>query len=339
MRRAILSGLFLFASAITVSAEKIPSSDFGYLNWSGAAYTDDNTGSFSHCAVSANYKSGNRLLFSVNSDATVSVGVHNPTFAFDIGRRFNVSLYIDRRRPFHATAEAISSEMAVLTIPDLDAALTALKRGRLLTLHDGKTSIKFDLTGTFKALDFALNCAVSNLDYSSAKAPTEQHQPDQRVLYEIATNFITDMGLRDTRYLSSEETKGLLPDGAVSWVDSVSGVLGSVFFVKRGSLVDLAETDGGDIGFLSGGCDGEVATTAKNLNLTDRSKGRELRSLCVAADGSQIVSTATKVLMDELIFYTYFTYDGDAQDVSTIDDGGRKATLRAASYVDALDKK
>ena len=49
--------------ANSASAEKI--SDLRAGAWKGGAYSNNNTGEFSHCAASARYKSGTSLLFSV----------------------------------------------------------------------------------------------------------------------------------------------------------------------------------------------------------------------------------------------------------------------------------
>ena len=123
-------------SASNSFADLIPGSSFNYGNWYGNAFTNDATGEFSHCAISASYNSGDILYFTINSDVTVSVAVSNPTLNLTANQTFPVSLTVDRRQKFFGTATAISREMATLTIDDFANAMAALQNslyGELVT--------------------------------------------------------------------------------------------------------------------------------------------------------------------------------------------------------------
>ena len=153
-------------------AEVIQGSDFSHQNWSGAAYTFEGTGQFSHCAVSAGYVSGDELLMSVNADATVTVGVVSATWRMTPGQSLDARLTVDRRAPFFGTANAINEQFAALVLPDIDAALTALKRGRTLVVETSVGQGTYDLTGTSRALDKTLQCAVDYINYGGQAQPT-----------------------------------------------------------------------------------------------------------------------------------------------------------------------
>ena len=108
MKPHLATALICTIPALGFAAE-IPGSEFSFGNWRGAAYTNDENGEFSHCAVNANYISGQTLLFSVNSNATVSVGLANPDWHLRDGERFAVRLEVDRRAPFSGYAYAVTS--------------------------------------------------------------------------------------------------------------------------------------------------------------------------------------------------------------------------------------
>ena len=103
---SIAALLLLSFGAQPASSEEIPGSQFGYGNWSGAGYTYNDTGTFSHCVVSAAYASGDTLFLSVTDGATVVIGISNPSFRFKPGFTFPGMVEIDRRARFAARITA-----------------------------------------------------------------------------------------------------------------------------------------------------------------------------------------------------------------------------------------
>ena len=89
---ALSTGIALQGSF--AQAELIRGSQFTFQNWSGEAYTDSNTGAFSHCVVSADYVSGDTLFFSVTRGGEVGVGVTSPYMNLNPGSQFPVALYV-----------------------------------------------------------------------------------------------------------------------------------------------------------------------------------------------------------------------------------------------------
>lgn len=112
MRRflRLTAGLILIAlTATPAKSEVIENSQFSYGHWIGGGYTFDETNRFSHCAMNANYASGDVLYFSINSDATISIAVSNKNWNMTKGQKIDVKVQIDRRAPFYGTAEAIGT--------------------------------------------------------------------------------------------------------------------------------------------------------------------------------------------------------------------------------------
>ena len=93
---AIIVSISLLVGATAADAEKIDLSSFTYGNWIGAAFTNDQTKRFSHCGIVTSYTSGDYLHFMINADATISIGVSNPTWNLTVGDTFKLVVQVDR---------------------------------------------------------------------------------------------------------------------------------------------------------------------------------------------------------------------------------------------------
>jgi hypothetical protein len=317
-------------------AELIRGSAISFENWSGGGYTNDTTGAFSHCVVSANYLSGDTLHFSVTRDGSVGVGVTSPNLNLSPGSQFPVALYVDRREPIYGTANAADVNFATLFIPDLEKALNAFRRGRTLVIEGQGLRGEYDLAGTFRALDQVTNCAINF--YSFMQAPDENQIISTNVetsfLYQIATRTITSFGITDFEFDDAETIAALgLGEQTVRWTASELGVAGTIIAVNHEIGTDIRSTDAVDIQYVASFCDDEFASTTRNLS-EDGHQIREIRVLCVSP-GQETEHYISKFLSGDLVIYTWFQFDGAA----TLPSGGNtqseasNAAISAASFV------
>lgn len=363
--------MIAFAAVLTAAfaggarGAEIIGSSFTTGNWEGAAYTFDDTGLFSHCAVSVEYVSGDLLVFSVNSDVTVTVGVVSDRFNFSPGEEFPVSLHIDRRRPFEAWASAVDYDFLSFTIEDFHTAMDALTRGQSLTVRSYSELGSYDLTGSYRALEGARSCAIQQLEFEAqgripktypptpapgaampapkatpTPVPTPAPAPDpgpglladRTVLFQIATEMIAATGARQFRYLDASESREIGGQDSVFWISDDAGIMGGVAILPFAGA-SLRETDAGDISFVSADCAGDVATSARTVPL-DGLEAREVRGLCVDATG-QVETLLTKVRVEDAVIYTLLAF-GDGAAAATSRDRqelSKDVALRAASYV------
>jgi len=75
VRAALFVSLFLAAGAANAAG---PSRPFQIGLWSGGAWTNDQTGAFSHCAASVPYQSGITMFAAVNRSYSWSLGFGDP---------------------------------------------------------------------------------------------------------------------------------------------------------------------------------------------------------------------------------------------------------------------
>lgn len=320
------------------SADEIPGTRIYYGNWSGAAYTFDD-GSFSHCVVSAAYNHGNTLFFSVNIDATVSVGVASPNEIFTPNQEFPVALYVDRRAPFYGNATAVDPTFAILTIADLDRALDSFRRGQTLVVQSQFGEVPFDLTGTSRALAMVFECAVQNQHYRAPAPAVSNNQLDPAVLMQVAAGNITALGVTDFEFLSGAEVLELFPKAdpsiqRVFWRSPSLGLLSGVMVSPRGEVSDLKVGDANDLALLASLCGGDFVTGVRQLPEV-KVDMREIRAACTAGESSS-EHYLTKFFIGESIVYSWLWFEGGqapSEGVPERKKMSESAALQTASYL------
>ena len=133
-----------------------------YGGWKGGIYINDKTGEFSHCAVSADYKSGITLLFSVTRSSNWQVGFSKKTWNLKVGSKYNVRYQVDRHKVFSGKARAATKKLAVIKLPATARLFNQMRRGRVLLVKAGDDLLKFNLTGTKRMLARLLRCSKRN---------------------------------------------------------------------------------------------------------------------------------------------------------------------------------
>lgn len=334
MYKHLLAAVVHLMAATVAYAEKIPSSDFNYQNWQGAAYTFEGATNFSHCVISATYLSGDVLFLSVNAGGTVGVGVLSNNLHLVVGQSFPVTLRIDRNEPIYATATAATSNFASLNIPNFDIALTQLKKGRGLSVDSAVGMASFDLAGTFHALDAAKECAFRNMSFNATSTPIASTAGlDKTILFQVATQMISDLKLVDFKYMSQQEGYDKFQADGVFWTSVSNGILGGVAAVPKGTMLTLAETDGSDVAFLSKRCNGDLATSFRAIPATDVLI-REIRSICVTGDATT-ESYMTKALIGDNVVYTILVFEGSSSQTETVprNEVNANVAVKTASFI------
>ncbi|MEM8687290.1 MAG: hypothetical protein AAGF81_08175 [Pseudomonadota bacterium] len=154
---AIAMTAALAFTATTASAEKIANLSSGA--WKGGAYTSNATGSFSHCAANARYKSGVALLFSVTHDRQWSMGFFNDHWDLTPGRKYPVRYQVDNGPIMKGIATAKNPKMVQVHLPPKDRMFRHFKIGHTLKVAADNRVMRFKLTGTDRMLSKLYRCA------------------------------------------------------------------------------------------------------------------------------------------------------------------------------------
>lgn len=151
--------------ALVTNAEAARLKPLKLGQWEGGIYVNDKTGRFSHCVVSASYKSGIRLLFSVTRGQHWSMGFAKNGWKLELGETYPVLYQVDKRKIQNGKAKARGKSLAVVELPAETAIFNQMRRGRILRVKAGNDILSFKLTGTNKVLSALLRCSKKYNDF------------------------------------------------------------------------------------------------------------------------------------------------------------------------------
>lgn len=160
LRGVLVATALLFIPLENAEASRYKKISFGI--WKGGVFISNKTGKFSHCAVSARYKSGITLLFSVTRSLNWQIGFSKPSWKMTAGKKYPVKYQVDRHKVFSGTARAVNKKLATIRLPATAKLFNQMRRGQLLLVKAGKDLLKFNLTGTSKMLTGLLRCSKNN---------------------------------------------------------------------------------------------------------------------------------------------------------------------------------
>jgi S1-C subfamily serine protease len=144
--------------AITSVADaKGPYGNIHIGQWKGGAFTDDNTGTFSHCSPSSIYGNGVILLVGLNSQNSWLLGFASPSFHLTKGNTVPVDVTFDGQSQARLFATANSDIMATAILPP-NVARTFQKSSLMVVTTGGSSALQFNLTSTAPLLAMIANC-------------------------------------------------------------------------------------------------------------------------------------------------------------------------------------
>ncbi len=159
MKRALAIALVAVCLSQTPArADLIAGSRATIGGWSLSAH--DRAGKFSHCAISAPYKSGIRMLFSVSGDQSWRVGWTHESWRFTKGQSVDLTLLVDNAGPFPLKAVAATENLALAELPAKEELFDVMRRGNRMTVRAMGNTYAFNLDGTYAALSEVLNCTA-----------------------------------------------------------------------------------------------------------------------------------------------------------------------------------
>jgi hypothetical protein len=163
--------------------------------------------------------------------------------------------------------------------------------------------------------------------------PANSTAVDKTVLFQVATQMISDLNVSDFVYMSDSEIQSEFQVEGVYWSSNLGGVIGGVSLINRGTMKELNDTDGADVSFLAERCTGDMATSFRSIPVPDILM-REIRAICVTPNGT-IESRLTKALIGENVLYTLliFSNENTGQPPVMRDQVSADIAVRAASFV------
>ena len=161
----VLAGSLSVSSDIHAQTNKVYAFSSG--NWTGTAYYK--AGRFSHCQMSAKYRNGSKLIFGLEPNKSMSVGILHPSWNLKKGNREQVRISIDNRTALWSTARVIRPQHIAAFFKANSRIYNMMRHGRRLAIEAGGTVLKYSLRGTSRALIRLLNCTINGIRYNNRR--------------------------------------------------------------------------------------------------------------------------------------------------------------------------
>jgi S1-C subfamily serine protease len=126
--------------------------------WNGGAFTDDNTGGFSHCGASTNYASGVTVVVGQNANASWLFGLTSSGFHLTAGETFPLDITFDGQSQVRLFTTAVSPTFISGILPP-NAARDFQKASLMVAVAKGST-FQFNLTSTGPLLSALASCVT-----------------------------------------------------------------------------------------------------------------------------------------------------------------------------------
>jgi hypothetical protein len=223
--RAIASTIIALGLVATTQAEgKGPIHPFSIGNWHGGGFTDDSSGQFSHCVMSANYQSGITLHVSVTSNLSWLLGFSNPTWRLTVGQPIPVDLTFDGRGPLRVSAVPRGQGFAVVEMPPTGPVISAFRNAHLMMAFTNGSQFGFALKKTDQLLPALVKCVQSRGEaIGNIVAETPRRAPTPIAPQAVVQPRPTEN--RPTQEAVSEETqaerKKLLENAALEYHECI----------------------------------------------------------------------------------------------------------------------
>jgi S1-C subfamily serine protease len=236
LRKLIVVGL-IQAALMSMAHAAGPYGNIHVGIWRGGAFTDDNTGAFSHCAATTSYDNGVILVVGQNASNAWLLGFASPTFHMTKGNTVPIDVTFDGQSQARLFATANSNIMATAILPANVARTFQKSSLMVVTGGGGGGALQFNLNSTGPLLAVLSSC-VSKIKAGGINSAGDFAAPKPVVAKSDAPN-------------SSKPAK-------------TGGQTGTGFVISaNGHIITNHHVIDGCVGDITGNLSGEAATTLR----------------------------------------------------------------------------
>ncbi|MDI1261750.1 MAG: trypsin-like peptidase domain-containing protein [bacterium] len=127
-------------------------------NWKGGAYTNDQTGAFSHCAAGASYASGVYFVVMIGGGGDWSLGFAHQDWKLTPGQAFPITLTFDGQQPFNVHGVPVADKLVRVPMPVTSALIGQFRKARAMTAYTQGQLFQFNLDQTGQLLPVLVSC-------------------------------------------------------------------------------------------------------------------------------------------------------------------------------------
>jgi S1-C subfamily serine protease len=166
---AVVAALCLIAVPSTSSARG-PYGSINVGNWKGGAYTNDQSGAFSHCAAGTQYESGIYFVVTINDKAAWTLGFAHDKWALTTGQAFPIVLTFDGQTPFNVHGVPLADKLLQVPMPDNSTLIAQFRKAKAMTAYTQGQLFQFKLDQTAQLLPTLANCVAKVKQFGIAAA-------------------------------------------------------------------------------------------------------------------------------------------------------------------------
>jgi hypothetical protein len=320
-----LAGLIVVLVAVGSDAKAFKSG-----GWEGEASKDE-SGRFSNCTMTADYKNGITLGFIISRDFDWGIVLANDKWNLNVGSTEAVKLAIDARKPLAATAKVVDAHGILIPLENADPVVNAMRLGRRLNIVTPAGKVSFRLTGTGDAIAALAACVstslemeksgggISALETKAAGDPKDRPNKlfTQSEAVAFATNLLASAGISD--YQLIDPAKNPMPNFDVVWTYA-NGMMGAIAGFKDMGAVDLDEAASVVMADDAKNCHGDFASGKKLSEPVQSVTVKRLFTACRnEGNAVEIHYTLIKTASGNLIQLAHLNAGGASGDIANAD--------------------
>lgn len=150
---------FSIVALILGGSSALAKGPFGSIKigqWTGGAYTDDKTGSLTHCAAGAPYLNGVNLIISQNITGQWNIALAHASFNFTDAEMIQFDVIFDGQKQIRLFGSAPNHQMVVAPI----ANIALVRKSHLMVAEINGTKYQFQLQSVDRVVSSVEQCLV-----------------------------------------------------------------------------------------------------------------------------------------------------------------------------------
>lgn len=162
----LLGAIFLGSNA----QARGPYGSISVGNWKGGAYTNDQSGAFSHCAAGAQYASGIYFMVTIDRNGGWGLGFMHEAWTLTPGQAFPLTLTFDGQQPFNVHGVPIADKVVRVPMPTNSSLIAQFRKAKAMTAYTQGQLFQFNLDQTGQLLPVLANCVAKTKQLGVANA-------------------------------------------------------------------------------------------------------------------------------------------------------------------------
>jgi S1-C subfamily serine protease len=166
----VLAALLSMLAAVSSVEARGPYGTISVGNWKGGAFTNDQTGEFSHCGATAMYQNGIYFVVMIDGTPSWSLGFAHEGWTLSSGKAFPLQLTFDGQGPFNVHGIAITDKLLRVPMPDNSNLIAQFRKAKSMSAYAQGQLLQFNLDQTAQLLPTLANCVARVKQYGVANA-------------------------------------------------------------------------------------------------------------------------------------------------------------------------